>query len=327
MIQDIGPHKFDIAYQGIKPDMHGGNEHQGNKNKSLIFTGDKVLVKRPLNKSDNKSDNKNANKSDNKNDSKNKDKDINTDLFDFPTYAEIKGILADQHYLFRLDDVYFFRGYLESESMIDVDKLYQDEAGRKWKYEWQVRRFFRTAKPKELALAGITGLHLNGWYLKNKFCGACGAGLVMDSKERMMRCPACGSLIYPRINPAVIVGVTDGDRILLTKYRGREYKKYALVAGFTEIGESFEETVRREVMEETGLRVKNIRYYKSQPWGFTDNILAGYYCEADGDTAIRMDSDELSTAEWVRREDIDVAEEDLSLTNEMICRFKVDIEK
>ena len=80
-------------------------------------------------------------------------------------------------------------------------------------------------------------------------------------------------------------------------------------------------------MEETGLRVKNIRYYKSQPWGFTDNILAGYYCEADGDTAIRMDSDELSTAEWVRREDIDVAEEDLSLTNEMICRFKVDIEK
>ena len=207
-----------------------------------------------------------------------------------------------------------------------MDKIFRDEAGQSWKYEWQVRRFFRTAKPKELALAGITGLHLNGWYLKNKFCGACGAGLVMDSKERMMRCPACGSLIYPRINPAVIVGVTDGDRILLTKYRGREYKKYALVAGFTEIGESFEETVRREVMEETGLRVKNIRYYKSQPWGFTDNILAGYYCEADGDTAIRMDSDELSTAEWVRREDIDVAEEDLSLTNEMICRFKVDIE-
>ena len=326
MIQDIEPHKFDIAYHCIKPDMHGANEHQGNKNKSLIFTGDKVLVKRLLNKNDNKSDNKSDNKNYNKDDSKNKDKDINTGLFDFPAYAETKDIISDQHYLFRLDDVYFFRGYVEAESAIDVDKIFRDEAGQSWKYEWQVRHFFWTAKPKELALAGITGLHLNGWYLKNKFCGACYAGLVMDSKERMMRCPACGSLIYPRINPAVIVGVTDGDRILLTKYRGREYKKYALVAGFTEIGESFEETVRREVMEETGLRVKNIRYYKSQPWGFTDNILAGYYCEADGDTAIRMDSDELSTAEWVRREDIDVAEEDLSLTNEMICRFKVDIE-
>ncbi len=324
MIQDIEPHKFDIAYQGIKPDMQSDRQ-----NKSLIFTGDKVLVKRPLieaaRENENKNDNKGDNKDDNKEDCKDKDKNTNSGLFDFPTYIETKDLISDQHYLFKLDDVDFFRGYVEAESLIDVDKIYLDEAGIKWKYEWQIRRFFRTARPKELALAGITGLHLNGWYLKNKFCGACGAELIMDSKERMMRCPACGNMIYPRINPAVIVGVTDGDRILLTRYRGREYKKYALVAGFTEIGESFEETVRREVMEETGLKVKNIRYYKSQPWGFTDNILAGYYCEVDGDTTIKMDNEELSTAEWVRREDIAVEEEDLSLTNEMICRFKVDI--
>lgn len=316
MIQDIEPHKFDIAYQGVKPDMQ-----RDRQNKSLIFTGDKVLVKRPLIEAGRENDNKNDNKGDNKD----KDKNTNSGLFDFPTYAETKDLISDQHYLFKLDDVDFFRGYVGAESAIDVDKIFVDEAGQSWKYEWQIRRFFRTARPKELALAGITGLHLNGWYLKNKFCGACGAELIMDSKERMMRCPACGNMVYPRINPAVIVGVTDGDRILLTRYRGREYKKYALVAGFAEIGESFEETVRREVMEETGLKVKNIRYYKSQPWGFTDNILAGYYCEVDGDTTIKMDNEELSTAEWVRREVIDVEEEDLSLTNEMICRFKVDI--
>lgn len=325
MIQDIEPHRFDIAYQGVKPDMHGANERGATENKSLIFTGDKVLVKRPLVEVGKKSENEDKGKDKGNNKDNDKNTISNTSLFDFPTYAETKGIISDQHYLFKLDDVDFFRGYAEAESLVDVDKFYLDEAGIKCKYEWQVRRFFRTARPKELALAGITGLHLNGWYLKNKFCGACGAELIMDSKERMMRCPACGNMIYPRINPAVIVGVTDGDRILLTKYRGREYKKYALVAGFTEIGESFEETVRREVMEETGLKVKNIRYYKSQPWGFTDNILAGYYCEVDGDTTIKMDKEELSTAEWVRREDIDVAEEDLSLTNEMICRFKVDI--
>ncbi len=321
MIQDIEPHKFDIAYQGVKPDMHGGNERGSNENKSLIFTGDKVLVKRPLIEDGEKTENKDKGRDKNK--SKNKDKNTisNTSIFDFPTYAETKGIIADQHYLFRLDDVDFFRGYVEAESLVDVDKTYLDEAGSKWKYQWQPRRFFRTAQPKELALAGITGLHLNGWYLKNKFCGACGTGLVMDTRERMMRCPACGNMIYPRINPAVIVGVTDGDRILLTKYRGREYKRYALVAGFTEIGESFEETVRREVMEETGLKVKNIRYYKSQPWGFTDNILAGYFCQVDGGTDIRMDRDELSLAQWVHRDDIDMVNEDLSLTNEMICRF------
>ena len=129
-------------------------------------------------------------------------------------------------------------------------------------------------------------------------------------------------MVYPRINPAVIVGVTDGDRLLLTKYRGRAYKKYALVAGFTEIGESFEQTVAREVMEETGLKVKNIRYYKSQPWGFADNILAGYFCEVDGDPTIRMDREELSVAEWFERDEIPVEPEDLSLTNEMIIHFK-----
>ena len=129
-------------------------------------------------------------------------------------------------------------------------------------------------------------------------------------------------MVYPRINPAVIVGVTDGDRLLLTKYRGRAYKKYALVAGFTEIGESFEQTVAREVMEETGLKVKNIRYYKSQPWGFADNILAGYFCEVDGDPTIQMDQEELSVAEWFERDEIPVEPEDLSLTNEMIIHFK-----
>ena len=96
------------------------------------------------------------------------------------------------------------------------------------------------------------------------------------------------------------------------------------MAGFTEIGESFEETVRREVMEEVGLKVKNVRYYKSQPWGFADNVLAGFFCEVDGDTNITMDSEELSTAEWVSREDIQVEFEDMSLTNEMIYSFKVD---
>lgn len=295
MIQDIAPHKFDIAYKCKKPGLDSRHS------KSLIFTEDKVLVKRNLDDKDNF-------------------------LFDFPAYAEVNGIIADQHYLFRLDYVDFFRGYIESENRIDVDKIHNDEIDRRWKYEWQTRSFFRTAQPKELALAGITGLHLNGWYLKNKFCGACGTGLVMDEGERMMRCPACGNMIYPRINPAVIVGVVDGDRILLTKYRGREYKKYALVAGFTEIGESFEETVRREVMEETGLKVKNISYYKSQPWGFTDNILAGYFCQVDGDTRIKMDQDELSVAQWVHKDDIDIVNEDLSLTNEMICRFAQDKE-
>ena len=82
----------------------------------------------------------------------------------------------------------------------------------------------------------------------------------------MLYCEKCGSRVYPRINPAVIIAVTKGSKLLMTKYAGRTYTRYALVAGFTEIGETLEQTVAREVMEETGIRVKNLRYYKSQPW-------------------------------------------------------------
>ncbi len=138
----------------------------------------------------------------------------------------------------------------------------------------------------------------------------------------MMRCPQCKTMEFPRICPAAIIAVTDKNRILLSKYAGRTYKRYALLAGYTEIGETMEETVRREVMEEVGLRVKNIRYYKSQPWGLTETLLMGFYCELDGSDEICLDREELALAEWFEREDIPVEPMRDSLTNEMIMKFK-----
>ena len=126
----------------------------------------------------------------------------------------------------------------------------------------------------------------------------------------------------PKISPAVIIAVTDGNRILMSKYAGREYKKYALLAGFNEIGETIEETVKREVMEEVGLQVKNITYYKSQPWSFSDTLLMGFFCQLDGEDKITLDQEELALAQWFEREEIPVKEDDLSLTNEMMIAFK-----
>ena len=167
----------------------------------------------------------------------------------------------------------------------------------------------------------FTAFHLWKWYADHKFCGKCAGKLVPDEKERALRCPECDNVIYPRINPAVIVGVIKGDSLLITRYK-TGYSRNALVAGFTEIGETLEETVAREVMEETGIRVKNIRYYKSQPWGMAQDILAGFYCEADGEDRITMDESELKYAEWVKREDIELQPNNLSLTNEMMRMFK-----
>jgi NAD+ diphosphatase len=117
------------------------------------------------------------------------------------------------------------------------------------------------------------------------------------------------------------VGVIKGDSLLITRYRNG-YSHNALVAGFTEIGETLEQTVEREVMEETGIRVRNIRYYKSQPWGMAQDILTGFFCEAVGDDDIRMDENELRYAQWVRRDDIVPQPNNLSLTNEMMMMFK-----
>ena len=143
-----------------------------------------------------------------------------------------------------------------------------------------------------------------------------------DEKERMLFCPECRNMEFPKICPAVIIGVTDGNRILMSKYAGRAYKKYALLAGFTEIGETVEETVAREVMEEVGLKVKNIRYYKSQPWSFSDTLLMGFYCDLDGEDKITLDREELALAEWFEREEIPDQMSGESLTNEMIQHFK-----
>ena len=152
---------------------------------------------------------------------------------------------------------------------------------------------FRRAIPKYRAFAVITAYHLYGWYRDNKFCGRCGKAMIHDDKERMMKCPVCNNMVFPKISPAVIVGVTDGDRILFTKYAQRTYTNYALVAGFAEIGETLEETVIREVKEETGLDVTNVRYYKSQPWALSGSLLAGFYCDLKGSDKIKLQEDEL----------------------------------
>ena len=100
------------------------------------------------------------------------------------------------------------------------------------------------------------------------------------------------------------------------------YKNYALIAGFAETGETIEETVLREVKEETGITVKNLEFYKSQPWGFSDSLLFGFFCDLDGTDELIVDKTELATALWVQREDLPDDEETVSLTMEMMTLFK-----
>ncbi len=181
---------------------------------------------------------------------------------------------------------------------------------------------FRNLGPQVNGFALITGYQLHNWYESRKFCGKCGHPLVPDARERMMYCPHCKNTEYPKISPAVIVGVRNGNRLLMSKYAGGTARRYALIAGFAEIGETLEETVKREVMEEVGLKVKNIEYYKSQPWSLSSSLLMGFYCDLEGSDQIVLEEDELSEAQWFEREEIPYDDYDVSLTREMMIRFK-----
>ena len=218
--------------------------------------------------------------------------------------------LCELTYLFSIDSQSFFLMQSAKEiSLPDYDMHSMQD----------VRRFH--VAENRIMFAVFTAYHLWKWYSTNRFCGMCGHLTEHSTSERALVCPECGNIIYPRINPAVIIGVVNGDRLLITRYR-RGYAHNALVAGFTEIGETLEQTVAREVMEEAGIRVRNIRYYKSQPWGMASDLLMGFFCEADGDTTIRMDENELKYAAWLRPEEIELQPNQYSLTNEMMQVFK-----
>lgn len=228
--------------------------------------------------------------------------------FSFPSATDMTP--SDPEYLFSLDGISYFLSkgipHLPSDGFfLPAKKI------RSCPDLLQVRIFI-----------AWTALQILRWIRENRYCGSCGSLLVPSPKERARICPSCGRTIYPRLNPAIIAAVTWENKLLLTRYANRPISHYALIAGFTEIGETLEETVAREVMEETGLKVKNIRYYKSQPWASDSDILAGFFCEVEGSTDIVMDREELKEAFWAERKEIILQPDNFSLTNEMMKVFK-----
>jgi len=227
----------------------------------------------------------------------------------FPQLADLTLLPEALRYLFAIDGQEFY---------LALAPEFAEPVG----FVWRSTRELRSATPRYLAFAGITARHLQVWYAANRFCGHCGQVLQPSTLERALVCSDCGNIVYPKICPAVIVGVTSGDQLLMTRYTDRPQARFALIAGFVEVGESAEDTVRREVWEEVGLKVKNLRYYKSQPWGFSESLLLGYFAELDGPAEITLQTSELSEALFVPREQIAVAADGLSLTNEMIQYFQ-----
>ena len=294
MIQDIAPHRYDNTYYVQKP---------GAQDYVFCIQKGRILLRETAEEH----------------------------VLTIPRREEIEAAVPELMdravYLFSVDEKpYFLVSVPEKEAEEILAKLKEgaEKEPEQLYYAWKTPTDIRAMEPMHQAFAAITAVQLWRWRQSRQFCGRCGAKTEDSKIERGARLPGLRSDGISKDLPAVIVAITNGDKLLMSRYRVNHstYRGYALIAGFVEIGETFEETVRREVMEEVGLKVKNIRYFKSQPWAFTDTEMIGFFAELDGDDKIRLQRDRLSEAGWYTREEIPDDARLISVGTEMKMYFK-----
>ncbi|RJG16086.1 NAD(+) diphosphatase [Massilia cavernae] len=169
-------------------------------------------------------------------------------------------------------------------------------------YEWRgLRSLFGGWDEDLLGLAGRAS-QVAEWARTHRFCGACGSAMEKVMGERCFKCASCGMTAYPRISPAMMVLIRKGDAYLMAMHKFSPSKRFTPLAGFLEAGESIEEAVHREVFEEVGLRVRNLKYFASQSWPFPHSLMIAFTADyLDGE--IRIDANELSEARWFGPDD------------------------
>ncbi len=167
-------------------------------------------------------------------------------------------------------------------------------------------------------LAG-RALQIVSWDQTTQYCGRCGHKTAMLQGERAKKCPACAFLNYPRLSPAVITAVLKGDKILLARRTGSR-AMYSILAGFVEPGETLEECLKREIMEEVGVHVKNPRYFTSQPWPFPNSLMIGFIAEWESGE-ISPDGIEISHGAWYSAANLPEVPPKMTIAREIIDWF------
>lgn len=186
-----------------------------------------------------------------------------------------------------------------------------------------LRRLFGQMDESNLQVAG-RAIQIMSWDRDHQFCGRCATPTIMES-DRARVCPNCSLRSYPRISPAVIMRIDQGDKILLAHSNRHPSGMYSVLAGFAEPGETLEETVAREIFEEVGLEVTNVRYFGSQPWPFPNSLMIGFTCDYAGGE-IALHDDEIAEADWYTAAEITSGEfftppSTISIAGQLIADF------
>lgn len=213
---------------------------------------------------------------------------LNEDKVEIPYYEDVEGLVE------RGSKIY----YLGKFDGVDSYACELDE-----KFETRENMEFRTLRSivglfdeRFFNLAGKAYQMLE-WSKNHKYCGRCGSLMEDKKDERAKLCPSCGLVNYPRISPAIIVAIVRDGKLLLAHNKQFAGNMYSVIAGFLDQGETFEDCVRREVWEEVGIRVKNIKYFQSQPWPFPNSLMVAFTAEyAEGE--IKVDGVEIDDANW-----------------------------
>ncbi len=179
-----------------------------------------------------------------------------------------------------------------------------------------LRSLFGRMDRASMEAAG-TAFQIKEWDRTHQHCGACGGPTVDVPKQRAKRCAACKLDFYPRVSPALIVLVHDGPRVLLARQPGFPQGMFALVAGFLEAGETLEACAAREVLEETGIVIDDLRYFGSQPWPFPHQVMVGFFARAVGGE-LKIDRDELEDAAWFDRDNMPALPPRVSISRQLI---------
>jgi NAD+ diphosphatase len=164
-----------------------------------------------------------------------------------------------------------------------------------------LRRLFGAIDEPLLAVAG-RAFQIAEWARTHRFCGACGTPMDAVAGERCFKCPACAHVAYPRISPAMMTLVRRGDAVLLARHARLPTSRFTALAGFLEAGESVEDAIHREVFEEVGLRVKELRYFASQSWPFPHSLMLAFTAEYAGGELV-LEAGEIAEARWFGPDD------------------------
>jgi NAD+ diphosphatase len=205
---------------------------------------------------------------------------------------------------------------------LDEKVSHPDPAG----FEWKGLRELFGVMEEELVWAAGRAFQLVHWHRNHRFCGQCGTPAADHPQERAKKCPACGLINHPRVSPAIIVAVVNDRRILLAHAVRFPAKFYSVLAGFVEPGESLEDCVRREVLEEVGIQVCNIRYFGSQAWPFPDSLMVGFTAEYAGGE-LRPNPQEIADAGWFAADALPQIPPRISIARRLIDWFKEEADR